>query len=178
MLNQVPRTLLNIGMDPSLSVAESDDGSPPPFDWNSLTLAAETKAGEAPAGGSASVTPHANSGRVNGGGSSGRGAEFFGAAGAGHEEGAPPMRRSGRGRGARAGETGSKGEGAPPMMPASGRPRSAFTNESIADQALKDFGDGAVSIFSTAFPIQRRSELPMGTPAARTMKQYNQACRS
>lgn len=151
MLNQVPRTLLNIGIDP-VDKDKGPEGSPP-FDWNSLTLAAETKAGDGPPGGaSALTTPHSN--RVNGnggggGGSTGRSAEFFGGrggGGTGHDEGAPPLLPAARGRGARAGEKGSKGEG-PPMTPSKekGRLRSAFTNESIADQALTEFGDGTVS---------------------------------
>lgn len=146
MLNQVPRTLLNIGMDPSMVERDDDPDGSPPFDWNSLTVASETKAGDdgAPGGPSALITPsHVN--RLNTGGG-GRGAEFFGA-GAGHEEGAPPPLPAARGRAARAGEKGGRGEGGGLVTPARGhlRVRSTFTNESIADQALKDFGDGAVS---------------------------------
>lgn len=143
MLNQVPRTLLNIGVDPS--IVERDPDVSPPFHWNSLTIAADTKEGDGLESGSALITPHAQSSRVNGGStSSRRGAEFFGA-GAGYEDGAPPPLPAARGRGARAGEKGSKGEGGPPVTPATGWLRSAFTNESIADQALNDFGDGTVS---------------------------------
>lgn len=103
MLNQVPRTLLNIGIDPVERETEETatplrhgdgGGASPPFDWESFTLGVvgegDTKTGE---GG---LSPRST-------------------------------RTEGR-----------KGGGKGPL-------RSTFTNESIADQALKDFGDGAVS---------------------------------
>lgn len=153
MLNQVPRTLLNIGTDASnsTSAAERDLEGSPPF----YREGPDTKAGDGRGARSALITPHSHSksSRANGGGGgsggAGRGTEFFGGGGVGvDEDGAPPpLPSSTRGRGARgAGERGSKGEGGAPVTPRGGRRRSAaFTNESIANQALNDFGDGAVS---------------------------------
>ncbi len=152
MLNQVPRTLLNIGIDSAVeNKMNAGAAGSPPFDWDSLTLAAEgdTKTGEG--GGQdhhpvtvsngygpgatptkAMVTPR--TGRANGGGGG-----FFGA---GENNGGkvPPPLSATRGRG-RPGGRGQGGNGDGPPL------RSTFTNESIADQALKDFGDGAVSAY-------------------------------
>lgn len=128
MLNQVPRTLLNIGIDP----ADKDPALSQTFDWNSLKLEAESKTREDGPGGSppAMVTPR---GRRPGGATP----DLFG-----RDDGPPPL-PSARARGA-AIEKGSKGEvGSTP--PGEGQLRSMFTNERIADQALEDFGDGAVS---------------------------------
>lgn len=160
MLNQVPRPLLNIGIDLAVENKTNPNqhthtgaGGSPRFDWDSLTPAAEgdhdTKTGEGvrqdrPMA-DGMVTPRAR--RANSGGVCGAAAEFLGAGEDNNNGGkAPPPLSATRGRG----RTGARGHGGngdgPPSTPfGGGRLRSTFTNESIADQALKDFGDGAVS---------------------------------
>lgn len=130
MLNQVPRTLLNIGIDP----VNNDPTLSPTSDWSSLTLEADTKTKDASGGVPPTmVTPRARRSSASGGATP----DLFG------RNGVPPPLPSARGRGA-ANEKWSKEEGGP--TPArEGRLRSTLTNERIADQALEDFGSGAVS---------------------------------
>ncbi|CAN0186642.1 unnamed protein product, partial [Pylaiella littoralis] len=128
MLNQVPRTLLNIGIDP----VNNDPTLSPTSDWSSLTLEADTKTKDASGGVPPTmVTPRARRLSASGGATP----DLFG------RDGVPPPLPSARGRGA-ANEKWSKEEGGP--TPArEGRLRSTLTNERIADQALEDFGSGA-----------------------------------
>lgn len=124
MLNQVPRTLLNIGIEPVDRSA---------LDWGSLTLDGESKTtGDGLDPALAMTTP-----RV---GSYSRGDDFFGG---GADDGAPPSMSSARGR-RRGGGGASLAEGYV-TPPADKGPRSMFTNEGIADQALREFGEGSVS---------------------------------
>lgn len=137
MLNQVPRTLLNIGIDP-IDNSNSNPGLSPPFDRNSLTLEGESKAGDGSAPSHGVGRRHS---RHNGSGS---------AAGDG-VAGGPLL--SARDSGSRdwSWARGSREEEGDSSSPGGKRLRSAFTNESIADQALKDFGDGDVSAVGVCF---------------------------
>ncbi|CAM9757803.1 unnamed protein product, partial [Ectocarpus sp. 4 AP-2014] len=122
MLNQVPRTLLNIGIEPVDRCA---------LDWGSLTLDGESKTtGDDPDPALAMTTP-----RV---GSYSRGDDFFGG---GADDGAPPSMSSARGR--RRGGGGASLAGGYVTPPPDKGPRSMFTNEGIADQALREFGEGS-----------------------------------
>ncbi|CAN0066559.1 unnamed protein product, partial [Ectocarpus sp. 6 AP-2014] len=122
MLNQVPRTLLNMGMEPV-------DRSP--LDWGSLTLDGESKT----TGGGLDPALAMTTPRV---GSFSHGDDFFGG---GADEGAPPSMSSARGR--RRGGGGASLAGGYVTPTADKGPRSMFTNEGIADQALREFGEGS-----------------------------------
>ncbi|CAN0349712.1 unnamed protein product, partial [Hapterophycus canaliculatus] len=139
MLNQVPRTLLNIGIDP----VETDPGLCPPFDRNSLTLDAESKAGDGSAPSHGVGTPRA---RQRSSSTARRRSDDTYRTSA--DDGGPgplPSTRGSAGREwsawARGKSSATEEEGAP-TTPVGKKLRSTFTNESIADQALKDFGDG------------------------------------
>lgn len=129
MLNQVPRTLLSISGDTN----DGEAVSSPCIDWASLTLGAEGKseAGGLPPG---MITPHSN---AIGDGRGGHGSFFPEAQ---HSvPPPPPAAPAGRSRGAGV-ERRRKAEDGRGMGS-----MAAFTNDSIADQALKDFGSGDVS---------------------------------
>lgn len=127
MLNQVPRTLLSIGGESRDAAALS------PVDWKALTINGEGGKGAGRVGAPA-ITPHST--RV------GREGRFF----QGDVGGAPPAPSVGRSR-ARSAEprprcaNGRSERGCGKVSTAA----SAFTNESIAEQALKEFGSGDVS---------------------------------
>lgn len=139
MLNQVPRTLLNIGIDP----VDQDPGLSPPFDRNSLTLDGESKGGDGSAPSHGARTPHyRHSGASPAGLRSDEGSRADGA------PGPLPSTRSSAGKDWSWGRGSGNGrdEESGPSTPGGKVLRSTFTNESIADQALKDFGDGDVSV--------------------------------
>lgn len=126
MLNQVPRTLLNIGIEPMDRSA---------FDSSSLFLDGESKTttGGYLDAASAMMTPRVG---IHHGGD-----DFFGR---GADDGAPPSMSSARGR--RRGGGGASVAGGYLTPPGERAPTSTFTNQGIADQALKEFGEGSVSI--------------------------------
>ncbi|CAN0041533.1 unnamed protein product, partial [Ectocarpus fasciculatus] len=121
MLNQVPRTLLNIGIEP---IDRSALG------WSSLTLDGESKTtGDGVDPAPAMTTPLGNACR---------GDDVFGGEANG---GAPSSMPSARGR--RRGGSGASVAWGSLTPPEEGGSRSTFTNEGIADQALKEFGEGS-----------------------------------
>lgn len=123
MLNQVPRTLLSIGEDNNMRDDDAKEASSPHIDWKHLTLGTEDK-GEGHPPSLTMIVPNSsrNTPAVNGDG------RFFNG---GHHAGPAASTSVGRHRGSHSDRM--KGSMA------------AFTNESIADQALKDFGSGNVS---------------------------------
>lgn len=125
MLNQVPRTLLNIGGD----MAERDI-SPPLTNHKNLTLGGESKLGSnGPPHPPSIVTPHSS--RPSSG-------KFFSGGSGYAPPSAPSARNYSRSRSVEIGRRGEGGESRRDSI-------SAFTNESIAEQALRDFGGGKVS---------------------------------
>lgn len=144
MLNQVPRTLLSIGGDGS---ANEDD--PSQIDWNSLMLAQDGKHGDVRHPPPSMITPHSS--RASGGD-----ARFFRNDHGGAQNVPPPLQPApapigsvGRSRGS-SGElsrrnSGVSSHGGASSVAGRAAAAAAFTNETIADQALTDFGSGDVS---------------------------------
>ena len=131
MLNQVPRTLLNMGVDGNEKHASSGSS----LGWNDATDGnTDVGGGRGEAPPARVVTPHS---KVFNSSREGEVAPFSAAS---------PARRpaSMSGFGANSMERRGSREGA--AMGLGGRgSMSAFTNESIADQALNEFGSGEVN---------------------------------
>lgn len=136
MLNQVPRTLLSIG-NSNNNASNGQDRNSPNIDWESLALGAEGRNGHTRVS-----PPHPTSRRRSGNPLE---AKFFraenGGSGPPH---LPPQASSTAPRGrSRSVEGEKKTNGSSWTV----GPTSTWTNEGIADQALKEFGGGEASFY-------------------------------